>query len=126
MAAQFLIDKTSPPKTHPTGFHTTPQSLTMSLSKRRKLNGSSHVSIPPTSDPPLRDRESSLSAPDDASQSQDASDSEASTTVTKSFQELGIIDSLCDACTSLGYKQPTPIQREAIPLALQGKDVGFP
>ena len=40
-----------------------------------------------------------------------------------SFQELGIIDSLCEACTSLGYKAPTPIQREAIPVALQGKDV---
>ena len=40
-----------------------------------------------------------------------------------SFQELGIIDSLCDACTALGYKVPTPIQRESIPLALQGKDL---
>lgn len=41
----------------------------------------------------------------------------------KSFQDLGIIDSLCDACTALGYKSPTPIQNEAIPLALQGRDL---
>ena len=41
----------------------------------------------------------------------------------KSFEELGIIDSLCDACTKLGYKQPTAIQNEAIPLALEGKDL---
>ncbi|TVY28120.1 ATP-dependent rRNA helicase [Lachnellula hyalina] len=43
---------------------------------------------------------------------------------TKSFKDLqGIIDSLCDACTALGYKAPTPIQTESIPLALQGRDL---
>ena len=41
----------------------------------------------------------------------------------KTFRDLGIIDSLCDACTALGYKVPTPIQSEAIPLALQGRDL---
>lgn len=40
-----------------------------------------------------------------------------------SFQELGIIDSLCEACDALGYKAPTPIQAESIPLALQGRDL---
>lgn len=48
---------------------------------------------------------------------------EAVEEVPKSFQELGVIDSLCDACTALGYKAPTPIQREAIPLALKGRDL---
>lgn len=41
----------------------------------------------------------------------------------KTFEELGIIESLCEACTALGYKTPTPIQKEAIPLALQGRDL---
>ncbi len=41
----------------------------------------------------------------------------------KTFQDLGIIDSLCEACSSLGYRTATPIQREAIPLALQGRDL---
>ncbi len=41
----------------------------------------------------------------------------------KTFKDLGIIDSLCDACTALGYKAATPIQAEAIPLALQGRDL---
>ncbi|KIW10389.1 ATP-dependent rRNA helicase RRP3 [Exophiala spinifera] len=39
------------------------------------------------------------------------------------FKELGIIDPLCEACESLGYKAPTPIQAEAIPVALQGRDL---
>lgn len=41
----------------------------------------------------------------------------------KSFKELGIIEQLCEACDNLGYKAPTPIQSQAIPLALQGRDV---
>ncbi|KAL8850651.1 MAG: hypothetical protein Q9221_004437 [Calogaya cf. arnoldii] len=39
------------------------------------------------------------------------------------FRDLGVIDLLCDACTQLGYKTPTPIQKESIPLALQGRDI---
>ena len=39
------------------------------------------------------------------------------------FEDLGIIDSLCEACASLDYKSPTPIQKESIPLALQGRDL---
>lgn len=35
----------------------------------------------------------------------------------------GVMDSLCEACANLGYKQPTPIQVESIPVALEGKDV---
>ncbi|CCU75430.1 Putative ATP-dependent rRNA helicase [Blumeria hordei DH14] len=44
---------------------------------------------------------------------------------TKSFEEIkkGIVDSLCEACTALGYKTPTPIQVQAIPPALQGRDL---
>ncbi|KAL8954138.1 MAG: hypothetical protein Q9222_000020 [Ikaeria aurantiellina] len=39
------------------------------------------------------------------------------------FQDLGIIESLCEACRALGYRSPTPIQKEAIPLALQQRDL---
>lgn len=43
--------------------------------------------------------------------------------VPKSFQDLGVIESLCEACDRLGYKAPTPIQTAAIPPALQGRDI---
>ncbi|XP_061605834.1 probable ATP-dependent RNA helicase DDX47 [Phyllopteryx taeniolatus] len=41
----------------------------------------------------------------------------------KTFQDLGVTDVLCESCDLLGWKSPTKIQIEAIPLALQGKDV---
>ena len=41
----------------------------------------------------------------------------------KTFQELGLVDPLCEACASLGWKKPSHIQIEAIPVALEKKDV---
>lgn len=34
-----------------------------------------------------------------------------------------MVDVLCKACEQLKWKEPSKIQKEAIPLALQGKDV---
>ncbi|XP_037570792.1 probable ATP-dependent RNA helicase DDX47 [Dermacentor silvarum] len=39
------------------------------------------------------------------------------------FKSLGVVDVLCEACEQLKWKTPTKIQRESIPLALQGRDV---
>ena len=39
------------------------------------------------------------------------------------FAALGLDDSLVSALSALGYEEPTPIQREAIPPLLQGRDV---
>src|SRR5688500_10492555 len=39
------------------------------------------------------------------------------------FAALGLDPRLVDALTTLGYEEPTPIQREAIPILLQGGDV---
>lgn len=41
----------------------------------------------------------------------------------KIFKDLGVIKSLCEACDTLGYKTPTPIQKQAIPAALSGRDL---
>ncbi|TRY79052.1 hypothetical protein DNTS_021005 [Danionella cerebrum] len=40
-----------------------------------------------------------------------------------SFRDLGVSEVLCEACEQLGWKKPTKIQIEAIPVALQGRDV---
>src|SRR5215210_2230543 len=39
------------------------------------------------------------------------------------FGELGLDPTLVEALTALGYEEPTPIQREAIPPLLAGRDV---
>jgi ATP-dependent RNA helicase DDX47/RRP3 len=59
---------------------------------------------------------------DDASSSNEdvsPSDAEESQNEPKTFKDLGLIPQLCDACDALGYKAPTAIQSESIPLALQ-------
>ena len=42
---------------------------------------------------------------------------------TTGFASLGLADSLVSAVTALGYEEPTPIQREAIPVLLSGSDM---
>lgn len=39
------------------------------------------------------------------------------------FKELGLSDTLLDALQHLGYEDPTPIQEEAIPGLLEGRDI---
>jgi ATP-dependent RNA helicase RhlE len=43
--------------------------------------------------------------------------------MTMSFAELGLSPELLRAIEDAGYESPTPIQREAIPLALKGRDL---
>uniref|UniRef100_A0A6G1SAI0 RNA helicase n=1 Tax=Aceria tosichella TaxID=561515 RepID=A0A6G1SAI0_9ACAR len=45
------------------------------------------------------------------------------TEIATTFQELGIDERLCEVCKSLNWNKPTKIQREAIPMALQGRDI---
>lgn len=40
-----------------------------------------------------------------------------------SFRDLGLHAAFVDRCERLGYKEPTPIQKKAIPVILQGGDV---
>jgi ATP-dependent RNA helicase RhlE len=41
----------------------------------------------------------------------------------KQFSDLGLIDPLLRAVTDLGYSEPTPIQQQAIPSLLEGRDL---
>ncbi|KAJ6837554.1 DEAD-box ATP-dependent RNA helicase 10 [Iris pallida] len=43
--------------------------------------------------------------------------------VSKSFRDLGVCEQLVEACDILGWKTPSKIQVEAIPHALEGRDV---
>ena len=43
--------------------------------------------------------------------------------VTSPFTELGLDAALVESLTALGYEEPTPIQRAAIPPLLEGRDV---
>jgi len=45
------------------------------------------------------------------------------TTTESSFADLGLVPSLLDAIRDAGYDKPTPIQRDAIPIALTGRDL---
>ena len=40
-----------------------------------------------------------------------------------SFAELGLLPELLKAVSEQGYTEPTPIQAQAIPLVLQGRDL---
>ncbi|HVE79294.1 MAG TPA: DEAD/DEAH box helicase, partial [Gemmatimonadaceae bacterium] len=40
-----------------------------------------------------------------------------------SFEELGLLPELLEAIREAGYTSPTPIQQQAIPLALKGRDL---
>lgn len=41
----------------------------------------------------------------------------------QNFKELGISDKMAETLQSVGFNEATPIQKESIPLALEGKDV---
>ena len=39
------------------------------------------------------------------------------------FASIGLRKELADAVAALGYEEPTPVQRETIPLLLEGRDL---
>src|SRR5207253_1524346 len=47
----------------------------------------------------------------------------ASKGIMNTFSTLGLRPELTDVLSTLGYEEPTPVQREAIPLLLEGKDL---
>lgn len=60
------------------------------------------------------------------SQSSDGEDEEEHDGLEKAaatFESLGLIPQICEACALLKFKAPTPIQADTIPYALQGKDI---
>lgn len=89
----------------------------------KKVKHTTSTQIKPTTPEPAKEPPPRPSEPSPPADSTSEVEIQANGHTPKSFQDLGIIQSLCDACTALGYKAPTPIQTEAIPLALQGRDL---
>jgi hypothetical protein len=104
---------------------------TMSSVKKRKLEkpASSKPNKSRKSEETLNiDEEERSGSPEDVparehEEQQDTTPAVAEEGATKSFAELGVIDSLCEACEKMGYTKPTPIQEQSIPIALTGRDV---
>ncbi|CED84413.1 atp-dependent rrna helicase rrp3 [Phaffia rhodozyma] len=71
---------------------------------------------------PSPEEASSLTSPPPPSVLTETSSTDPSS-VPASFADLGLVDSLCESCSALGFKAPTEIQKQSIPLALQGKDL---
>merc|ERR1711939_1275655 len=79
------------------------QILTMPPLKKRKTSHGSNVDKPKKADTPSEPSDSGS----DAADVDEADIDEESAPRPTTFKELGIIDSLCEACESLGYKAPT-------------------
>ncbi|RDL31975.1 uncharacterized protein BP5553_09377 [Venustampulla echinocandica] len=97
--------------------------LSMSLSKRKRTREST---VPTENEGPSNSSNHGSASSESESiqlnpQHQDKHSSIGDSPNT--FQALGILQSLCDACESLGYTKPTPIQAQSIPIALQGRDL---
>lgn len=94
----------------------------MPMTKRRKLDGQirSGVNKEDTCGESLKSLDTRSSSP--VTKNEESTLIEADEAAI-TFKDLGIVDSLCDACTALGYKKPTPIQAQSIPLALEGRDI---
>ena len=61
-----------------------------------------------------------MSSSEDDEPAPDAGNGEADKS---SFESLGLSEPLCKACREMGFTKPTPIQQEALPWALQGRDI---
>ncbi|XP_063383703.1 probable ATP-dependent RNA helicase DDX47 [Cydia fagiglandana] len=59
----------------------------------------------------------------DEEQQQEQPQETGETEETVTFKDLGVVDVLCEACQELKWKNPSKIQKEAIPVALEGKDI---
>lgn len=95
-----------------------------SLKKRKSTNEHRGAS------PPKKSKRTEASTPvpteEQVAEDSESDDEETPATTTdtpQSFADLGIIPELAEACAKMGYKAPTPIQAQSIPLALAGKDV---
>lgn len=123
----------------------------MSAFKKRKLNGNTALAgaAPPNEKPKktMASKRAPSPEPESSGEEDDVDEGHATADLTernsspeadaapamataaepdvakKTFADLGVREELCDACENLKFTTPTPIQAQAIPLALEGRDV---
>lgn len=95
----------------------------MSSLKKRKSTIEHRGASPPKKSKRTEEAPVALSKAREESESEHEETSATTADVPQSFADLGIIPELAEACEKMGYKAPTPIQAQSIPLALAGKDV---
>ncbi|KAJ8733178.1 hypothetical protein PYW08_001476 [Mythimna loreyi] len=71
----------------------------------------------------LEDHLPGFDAPDEEDTQDDSHNTKKKKKNSGGFQSMGLSFPILKGITKRGYKQPTPIQRKTIPLALTGKDV---
>ncbi|XP_056643184.1 ATP-dependent RNA helicase DDX47 [Diorhabda carinulata] len=72
----------------------------------------------------MPESESELSNTEETNGDQVASEvPEGTENLPVTWKDLGLVDVLCKACEQLKWKEPSKIQKESIPVALQGKDI---
>ncbi|KAK8169712.1 ATP-dependent rRNA helicase RRP3 [Phyllosticta citrichinensis] len=91
--------------------------------KPKANKSSTSESVPEKKSAPVEPIANDAPSENDESQSQNESPEGEDSQPKKTFRDLGIIEELCNSCEALGYKHPTPVQVESIPLALQGRDL---
>lgn len=72
---------------------------------------------------PARARARASSPPEPAEPPEETGGKSGGAATPDGFAGLGLIESLVSSLTALGYEEPTPVQRETIPLLLAGRDV---
>ncbi|KAL5034316.1 hypothetical protein BDV3_003870 [Batrachochytrium dendrobatidis] len=82
------------------------------------------ASIKPAMDAESTKESTKQNSSDNEEEDEKTSDTlDASKSSNMTFEELGIIPELIEACTTLGFKKPSDIQCASIPVALTGRDI---
>lgn len=89
--------------------------------KEKRLRIEQHES--PTKQPESNDETDGEQQKESISSPGDEQAEDNSSTPAKTFADLGVTESLCDACANLDFTTPTAIQTESIPIALSGRDI---
>jgi ATP-dependent RNA helicase DeaD len=115
---------TKPPATEPTATEKSP--ATKPTATEPTATEKSPATKPPATEPTATEKSPSTEPPatePTATEESPSTEPPATEPQLGGFRDLGLKPALLTALTGLGYEEPTPIQRQAIPLMLGGGDM---